>query len=96
MAEHDNSNKERILSGEVTETTSSDAYIARNLATLQSEIEATGKIIDISTADIHRPKILASNASLPQEEIVEGVISINPLSRFVTNIFKERQEKKAA
>ena len=85
------------LQGQVTETPSSDAYIARHLATIQSEIEATtGKIIEIPTSDIHTPKIMASQIIAESEKQIEEGASIDPLSRFVTRLFQDRQLKKAA
>lgn len=88
----------RVLEGEVTETKSSDAYIARTVATLVSEIEATTvPVVDIPGADIHKPKLVAQKTTLvPEVENPEINTPVDPLSHFVTGIFKKRQDKKAA
>lgn len=88
----------RVLEGEVTETKSSDAYIARTVATLVSEIEATAvPVVDIPRADIHKPKLVAQETTLvPEVENPENNTPVDPLSRFVRDIFQKRQEKKAA
>lgn len=97
MPEHDN-NKERILAGEITETPSSDAYIARGLVAIRAEIEATGKIVDIPSADVLRPRLttLRLTGGVIDEGQESEKSSGSPLARFASSIFKKRQEKKAA
>ena len=88
----------RVFEGEVTETKSSDAYIARTVAGLVSEIEATaGTVVDIPGADIHKPKLVAQKTTLlPEVENPQKNTSVDPLSRFVVGTFKDRQDKRAA
>ena len=97
MPEHNN-NKERILAGEIPETPSSDAYIARGLVAIRAEIEATGKIVDILSAEVLRPRLTTPGltGSVIDEEQGSKKSSGSPLARFASSIFKERQEKQAA
>lgn len=96
MPEYDTN--ERVIGGEVTETPSSNSYIARNLNTIRAEIEAAGKIIDIPSADVLKPRLTISGVmnNVRDEAGKKKQSSGSPLARFASSSFKERQLKKAA
>ena len=76
MPEQDNNHKERILAGQIAETSSSDASIVEKLKSIQEEIAGTtGVVLNVTPEDQLLPKIV-----LPLTSVVDQNAQSTPVS----------------